>query len=169
MQSSRLTVKGGCSRSASSGQAPVSSFTGTKLWARRGKPLSWLSTERNWCSSGNWVSQSLWSQNQPASISIHHLLLLHQWVSKPLSSVSMFYTLHPLTESGSRRQACSCTEETSRQPPNLRRCALTSDEDGLSDVGKDFIDIESTRNKLLWDSDMSPGHDNGINDKLTDI
>lgn len=119
MQSSRRTVKGGCSRSASSGQAPVSSFTGTKLWARRGKPLSWLNTERNWCSSGNWVSQSLWSQNQPASISIHHLLLLHQWVSKPLSSVSMFYTLHPLTESGSRRQACSCTEETSRKRVSL--------------------------------------------------
>lgn len=93
----------------------VSSFIGTKLWARRGKLLSWRNTERNWCCSGNWVSQSLRSQNQPASISIHHLFQLHQWVSKPFSSVSMFYTIRPLMQSGSSQQTCSCTKGTSRQ------------------------------------------------------
>lgn len=85
----------------------------------KGKPLSWRNSERNWCCSGNWVSQSLWSQNQPASISIHHLLLLQQWVSKPFSSVSMFYTLRPLARSGSSQQACSRTGDTSRQQVSL--------------------------------------------------
>lgn len=94
-------------------------FYWDKALGLKGKPLSWRNSERNWCCSGNWVSQSLWSQNQPASISIHHLLLLQQWVSKPFSSVSMFYTLHPLAPSGSSQQACSRTGDTSRKQVSL--------------------------------------------------
>ena len=39
--------------------------------------------------------------NQPASVSIHHLLLLCPWVSMPFSLVALFCTRHPLRQSGS--------------------------------------------------------------------
>lgn len=100
------------------GQAPGQALLVGQSSGLEGKTTI-MNSERNWCCSGNWVSQSLWSQNQPASISIHHLLLLQQWVSKPFSSVSMFYTLHPLAQSGSSQQACSRTRDTSRKQVSL--------------------------------------------------
>lgn len=76
----------------------VTVYNDTRLWATGKKKNHSGDTKRNWCCTGNWVSQSLWSKkkNQPASISIHHLLRLHQWVSKPFRSLSMFCTLRPL-------------------------------------------------------------------------
>lgn len=75
--------------------------------------MSWLSTERNWCWSKKWVSQSLWSlTSQPRfpsttyfyfiSESARHSALIPCWTGK-----------HPLRQSGSRQKARSYTKEAS--------------------------------------------------------
>lgn len=50
-----------------------SSVTGTKALGCEGKPLSWVNGERNCRCSGNWVSQSLWSQPRFPSTTYFYL------------------------------------------------------------------------------------------------
>lgn len=75
--------------------------------------MSWLSTERNWCWSKKWVSQSLWSlTSQPRfpsttyfyfiSESARHSALIPCWTGK-----------HPLRQAGSRQKARSYTKDAS--------------------------------------------------------
>lgn len=76
----------------------VTVYNDTRLWAT-GKKKNTLVILRGTGVALETGSVSLCGRKkkkQPASISIHHLLRLHQWVSKPFRSLSMFCTLRPL-------------------------------------------------------------------------
>lgn len=70
-----------------------------------GKPtMSWLKTERNWCWSGNWVTQSQWSQtSQPRFPSTSYFYLISE-SARHSALFSLFHTPHPTPTPTSSRQ-----------------------------------------------------------------
>lgn len=81
-------------------------------------------TERNWCCTGNWVSQSLWSK-KPASLNFHPPPTSTSSVSQQAVQVS-FHVLHPPPTRAARKSGSKPAQGPRRASGPMKPCTSTT-------------------------------------------